>query len=155
MTLLVAGLSLAAAARTADLSAAAFLSSPERFALCVGVHPLTGAEVDLCTGLDRRVTAMSAHVFWRKTWAPLARLGVAFGGGAGARISRFCPFDVCASQGGPELLVSFESVWWLAPSFGLTVQLDAGVALVWGEIAPGVIEPTYRLPARLLLGVAL
>ncbi len=155
MTWLVAAAALAAADRSVDFSAAAFLSAPERFALCVGMHPAAIAEVDLCSGLDRNVTALSGHVFLRKHWAPHPRFGLALGGGAGARVSRFCPFDVCALQAGPEVLASLEGVLWLTPAFGLTLQLDAGLAVVWGQVAANVVEQSYRIPARLLLGVAL
>ena len=148
--------------RTVDFSAAAFLSSPERFSLCVGMHPARVVEIDLCSGLDRGVTALATHVFVRKHWgrafgSAAAGRGftVALGAGAGARVSRYCPFALCAVQGGPEVLASLEGVLWLSPSFGLTVQLDAGVAVVFGQTVPGVVEHSYRVPARLLLGVAL
>ena len=147
--------------RSVDFSAAAFLAAPERFALCVAMHPARVVEIDLCSGLDRGVTALASHVFVRKPWAralgaqPGRGLTVALGAGAGARISRFCPFDACAVQVGPEVLASIEAVLWLWPGFGVTAQLDAGVAVVWGEVLPGLFEPTLRVPARLLLGVAL
>lgn len=147
--------------RTVDFSAAALLSSPERFSLCVGMHPARVVELDLCSGLDRGVTALATHVFARKHWgrgfgsAPGRGFTLALGAGAGARVSRYCPFDLCALQGGPEVLASLEGVLWLSPAFGLSLQLDAGLAVVFGQTAPGVVEHSYRVPARLLLGVAL
>lgn len=140
--------------RVVDFEAAAVLSHPERFAVCVGLHPSRVFEVDLCPAIDRGLIALSGHVFARKRWSRSA-VTVAFGAGLGVRAASFCPFRTCALQAGPEALLSLEAVWWLQPGFGLTAQLDAGLAVVWALSAPGLYEHSYRVPARLLLGVAL
>ncbi|MBL8956878.1 MAG: hypothetical protein JNK82_39255 [Myxococcaceae bacterium] len=154
MTALLLVLLASAEARAADFSAAVVTSHPERFSLCVSAHPARPLELDLCSGLDRGVFALTSHLFARKTWR-WRSLDVGFGVGAGGRISRYCPVEACALSAGPEGLVSLEGVLWLTPAFGLTLQLDGGVAVLWAQAAPGLWEPGLRFPARLLFGVAL
>ena len=72
-----------------------------------------------------------------------------------SKAASFCPFRSCALQAGPEALVSLEAVYWLQAGFGVTLQLDAGLAVVWAQSAPGLYEHGFRVPARLLFGVAL
>jgi len=145
---------LLAASRTVDFAAAAVVSHPERFSLCVAAHPVRPVEIDLCSGLDRGLTALTSHVFARKGWS-WRSLEVALGLGAGGRVSSWCPVAACAVAFGPEALASLEAVWWLADAFGLSLQLDGGVAVVWAQAGPGLYEPGLRFPARLLFGVAL
>jgi hypothetical protein len=158
---LLAALWLAALepSRTVDFEAALVASHPERFSLCVGVHPARPLEVDLCSSVDRGVTALTGHLFGRKTWSRELTAGralsVGLGAGAGGRVSSYCPFAACAVAFGPEALVSLEGVLWLTAGFGLTLQLDAGLAAVWSLSAPNVWDWSFRFPARLLIGVAL
>ncbi len=147
-------LAAAGPTRTVDFAAAVVTSHPERFSLCIAAHPARPVELDLCSGLDRGVAALTSHVFVRKVWS-WRSLDVGLGVGAGARVSRYCPIEACALSFGPEGLASLEGVWWVTGSFGVTLQLDGGVAVLWGQSAPGLYEPGLRFPARLLFGVAL
>lgn len=149
--------------RLVDVELTAFASTPERFALCVGAHPGRPFEVDLCVGLDpaQGLGTLAAHGFYRTRWLfPLAGetergFAISVGPGLGVRAMRFCPFGECALALGPELLASVEAVQWVAPGLGLTAQLDAGVALLWAPAAPQRLDPVFRFPVHLLIGLAL
>lgn len=142
-----------------DVAVSAFTSLPEQFTLCGSFHPSQKWEVDACLAGDRTLRSVSSHVFYRRHWQfPRAdnETGavLALGPGVGVRAMLFCPFAACAGNVGPELLLSGEATWWVKRSFGLTLQGDAGGAIYWFEAAPGLIQHSYRLPARLLLGVS-
>jgi len=149
--------------RLVDVELTAFASTPERFALCLGAHPHRAFEVDVCVGLDpsQGLSTLAAHGYYRKRWLfplpgdPVRGFTVALGPGVGLRALRFCPFDSCADALGPELLASLEAVYWAAPGLGLTAQLDAGLALLWAPAQPQRVDPVFRFPVHLLVGVAL
>lgn len=146
----------AAPARHVDLELAPLTASPERLALCVGLHASRAVELDLCGGADVGVQALSAHAAYRWRWAPPLPVPTDLGVGPalGLRAVRACPYTTCGVAVGPEGLVSAEAVTWLGERVGLTLQLDAGLALLWTEAAPGIVAPMLRFPARLLVGVA-
>jgi len=144
--------------RRVDVELAAMTSLPERFTLCGAFHPSQPFELDFCVGADRGELALTTHAFWRKYWVwrtaenqPSWELGV--GPGLGLRAMRYCPYAVCAQSYGPEALLSVELVKWVSPRWGLSLQADAGLALVWAPLAPGILQHSFRFPARVLAGV--
>ncbi len=140
--------------RILDVELAVFTSLPERVTGCLAGHFGSAVEVDVCGHGDTATLAMSSHAFLRNSWWLSQGLSLALGGGIGARLMRFCPFALCAFAAGPEALASFEAVKWLTPCVGVTLQLDAGVALL---IADGgnVRELLLRFPLRAMVGIAL
>jgi hypothetical protein len=145
--------------RRVDAELAAVTSLPERVQLCAGFHPAAGWEIDGCFGADRGLSAVTAHAFYRKEWFfpganPERGFLLGLGPGLGVRTMRFCPFSVCAEAIGPEGLVSLEAVKWVAERVGVTLQADAGLAVVWTVVAPGLVITNYRFPVRVLVGVA-
>jgi hypothetical protein len=143
--------------RSFDVEVGAYASTPERFSFCLGAHAARPLELSACTGLDRGLTTVTGHAIYRKRWLlPLSgrTLGLGVGPGAGARLMRLCPYQVCAYSAGPELLLSAEAVLWLWHGVGLTVQIDAGGAALLADVVPGVRRWSFRVPVRALLGLA-
>ncbi len=140
--------------RILDVELAVFTSFPERVTGCLAAHFGTLIEVDVCGHGDTATLAMSSHAFLRNSWWLSRGLSMALGGGIGARLMRFCPFALCAFAAGPEMLASLEVVKWLTPCLGVTVQLDAGVALLVAD-GGNVSELMLRFPLRAMVGIAL
>ena len=145
-------------ARHVDVAVGAFTAMPERFVLCVGAHPARSVELDVCAAGDVGMFSLSTHAAWRWrwTWRHGAERGLTLGAGpeVGARVATYCPYSTCAVAGGPELLATVEAVEWLTRGFGLTLQVDGGVAMLWTKAAGNVTELMLRFPARLMVGVA-
>lgn len=142
-----------------DLSVGMFASTPERFVFCAGFSPLRAFEFDVCVGAHRGLAAATSHVYYRAHWffhvgEGDASLEFAVGPGAGLRVMGVCPFSVCAVGAGPEALASMEVTYWFSPAFGISLQADAGLAVVWAGDSAGGLQHSFRFPARLLVGAS-
>lgn len=153
-----AGATNVRAPRQFDLGVAAYTAMPERLSLCLAAHPHRLLEVDGCVSPDGQRLTATTHALLRHPWQfrcdgpRCVELGL--GAGLGPRVTRFCRGAVCGLGAGVELLASLEVVQWLVDGFGLSLQLDAGVAVVWAEAAKGVVRASYLVPVRLLAGVS-
>lgn len=152
LVLLLAGAQQGHADRRIDLTIAAFSALPERFGACIAGQLARPIELDLCGFGDVGVLTGTTHVFMRKVWRfSSSRVELGLGGGLGARVTRFCPFSVCAFGAGPEALLSLEGVKWLGDTIGVTLQVDAGLSLLW--VSTGV-DAMLRFPVRAMAGVS-
>jgi hypothetical protein len=144
--------------RIADLSIG--IGFPEMLNACLEAHPVGGLAIEACASAALWVTLVGANIKyrWDLVLHQTSRGGVhqlSLGPSLGVMLPASCGAWGCDEDRiFPSAFASLEYVYWFTRHFGLTIQLDLGVAGIIDGTEQGYVFDNVLPMGKLTVGFA-